>query len=393
MLLDVVTSQSQVHIAMAARTRLRRGDHRVIPAEATEDGGIDVERRMLDEGLGYVGQEFVLMLQAGQPVTIEKVVAVTTSRDPAISTAALSAAAALTRAPAADELVGSHEAAWERMWQRFEVDIRAGRRQSLALNLNTFHVLQTIAGANPALDAGVPARGLHGEGYRGHVFWDEIFVYPMVTLRRPELTRALLRYRHRRLDEGRARAVTEGLDGAMFPWQSGSDGREETPSELYNPRSGSWMSDNSHRQAHVGLAVVYGAWQYYQATADLAFLRDSGAELMIEVTRHFASRATYDAADDRFDIAAVMGHDEFHDGYPDAPGLGLRNNAYTNVMVAWTIERTLEALNLLAEVDGGPPDDRLVLRPGERERWTRIRHRLRVPFHADGVISQFAGYE
>ena len=178
-LLDVVTSQSQVHIAMAARTRLRRGDHRVIPAEAAEDGGIDVERRLLDADPAYVGHEFVLMLQARQPVTIEKVVAMATSRDPAISTAALSAAAALARAPAADELVRSHEVAWERLWRRFEVDIRAGRRQSLALNLNTFHVLQTIAGANPGLDAGVPARGLHGEGYRGHVFWDEMFVYPM----------------------------------------------------------------------------------------------------------------------------------------------------------------------------------------------------------------------
>ena len=91
------------------------------------------------------------------------------------------------------------------------------------------------------------------------------------------------------------------------------------------------MSDNSHRQAHVGLAVVYGVWQYYQATADLAFLRDGGADLMIEVTRHFASRATYDVAEDRSDIAAVMGPDEFHDGYPDAPGQGLRDNAYTNV--------------------------------------------------------------
>ena len=99
-------------------------------------------------------------------------------------------------------------------------------------------MLQTVAAAGADLDAGVPARGLHGEGYRGHVFWDEMFVYPMLTLRRPELTRALLRYRYRRLDEARAAARAAGLDGAMFPWQSGSDGREETPSELYNPRTG-----------------------------------------------------------------------------------------------------------------------------------------------------------
>ena len=382
--LEVVTSQSRVHIAMAARTRLVAG----VP-----DPVADVERRLLDGDPAYVGQEFVLALRAGRPVTIEKVVAVATSRDRAVSSAGLSAAAAVARAPAAIDLLHSHELAWERLWGRFGIEIRVGRRQSLALNLNTFHVLQTLAAAGPDLDAGVPARGLHGEGYRGHVFWDEMFVYPMLTLRRPELTRALLGYRHRRLDAARDAARDVGLDGAMFPWQSGSDGREETPDELYNLRTESWMPDNSRRQRHVGLAVGYGAWQYYQATADLGFLIDVGAELMVEVTRFFASLATYDASTDRFDIAGVMGPDEFHDGYPGAPGLGVRNNAYTNVMVAWLAGRTLEVLDLLAGQDCGPLQDRLALRPGERELWNRIRRRLRVPFHADGVISQFEGYE
>ncbi len=114
---------------------------------------------------------------------------------------------------------------------------------------------------------------------------------------------------------------------------------------------------------------------------------------MVEITRLFASLATYDASTDRFDIAGVMGPDEFHDGYPDAPGEGVRNNAYTNVMAAWLAGRTLEALDLLADKDCGPLWDRLALRPGEREHWDRIQRRLRVPFHSDGVISQFEGYE
>ncbi len=251
-LLDMVTSQSRVHIAMAARTRLASA------SDAEADAVPEAKRRLLDEDPAYVGQEFVLALRARRPVTVEKVVAVATSRDPALSGAALSAAARVLRAPAASELVRSHEAAWERLWERFGVDVRAGQRQSLTLNLNTFHVLQTVAAAGPDLDAGVPARGLHGEGYRGHIFWDEVFVYPMLTLRRPELTRALMLYRYRRLDEARAAARAAGLDGAMFPWQSGSDGREETPAELYNLRTGKWMPDNSHRQRHVGLAVAYG---------------------------------------------------------------------------------------------------------------------------------------
>ncbi|MBD4644037.1 hypothetical protein GUG48_16610, partial [Xanthomonas citri pv. citri] len=79
------------------------------------------------------------------------------------------------------------------------------------------------------LDASVGARGLHGEGYRGHIFWDEIYVYPMLTLRRPEITRGLLMYRYRRLNEARANAQAAGWAGAMYPWQSGADGSEETP--------------------------------------------------------------------------------------------------------------------------------------------------------------------
>ncbi len=395
-LLEVVTSQSQVHLALASRTSLRDGGGVVLDARAQDPAGtknIRAPRRLLLEEPGQVGQEFTLALQAGCPVTIEKLVAVTTSRDRALSTAALSAVALVEGAPTAAELVRSHQSAWERAWQRFAVEIRAGQRQSLALNLNTFHVLQTVASVGPDSDAGVPPRGLHGEGYRGHIFWDEMFVYPMVTLRRPELTRALLRYRYRRLGAARSAATDAGWDGAMFPWQSGSEGREETPDELFNPRSERWMADNSHRQRHVGLAIAYGAWQYYQATADIDFLRDEGAELMVEITRFFASLATYDATDDRFDITGVMGPDEFHDGNPQTPGSGLRNNAYTNVMLAWSIRRTLQVLDLLVDADCGPLEDRLALRPGERERWSRIRHRLRVPFHADGVISQFEGYE
>jgi len=382
-LLDMVTSQSRVHIAMASRTRLQLG---------LEDVP-NVERRLLNDDPAYVGHEFVLGLKAGQPVTVEKVVAVATSRDPALSSPALSATDKVARIPTAAVLLRTHQAAWKRLWARFGVDVTAGQRQSLALNLNTFHVLQTVAAAEPDLDAGVPARGLHGEGYRGHVFWDELFVYPMLTLRRPDLTRALLRYRYRRLDAARAAASDAGLEGAMFPWQSGSDGREETPNELYNPRTESWMPDNSHRQRHVGLAVAYSVWQHYQATADLSCLIDGGAELMVEVTRLFASLATYDVADDRFDIAGVMGPDEFHDGYPDTPGHGVRNHTYTNMMVAWLVGRTLEALDLVAGKDCGSLEDKIGLRPGEREHWDRIAHRLRVPFHADGIISQFEGYE
>jgi trehalose/maltose hydrolase-like predicted phosphorylase len=254
-------------------------------------------------------------------------------------------------------------------------------------------VLQSVAAVTADLDAGLPARGLHGEGYRGHIFWDEMFVYPTLSMHRPEISRALLGYRYRRLDEAREAAKAAGHEGAMFPWQSGIDGREETPTELFNLRDNDWMPDNSRLQRHVGLAVAFSVWKFYESTGDISYLADHGAELIIEIARFFASIAVHDEAADRYDISGVMGPDEFHDGYPDAPGEGIRNNAYTNVLAAWVMQRAADAVILLLPRYGDQVWNRVGLRPGEPERWRLIGSRLRVPFHADGVISQFEGYE
>jgi trehalose/maltose hydrolase-like predicted phosphorylase len=178
----------------------------------------------------------------------------------------------------------------------------------------------------------------------------------------------------------------------VFPWQSGSDGREETPDQLFNARSHRWMPDHSARQRHVGLAVAYNAWEYCAATADLTWLAERGGELIIEVARAFASLARYDAGTDRFHIDGVMGPDEYHDGYPATPGSGLRDNAYTNVMTAWVCGRALEVLHVLR----GEACDELVsalqVAPEEPARWEHLQHRLAVPFH-DGIVSQFDSYD
>jgi trehalose/maltose hydrolase-like predicted phosphorylase len=253
--------------------------------------------------------------------------------------------------------------------------------------------MQTASPHVTEIDASVAARGLHGEGYRGHIFWDELFVFPFLNWRFPELVRALLRYRHRRLPEARWAAAEAGYRGAMYPWQSGSSGREETQTLHLNPSSGRWLPDRSHRQRHVNVAIAYNVWQYYQTSGDLDFLCDEGAEMLLEIARFWSSIATRDPDGGRFSIRGVMGPDEYHDGYPDAEEGGLDDNAYTNVMVAWTLGRALDSLALL------PPDrrtelqERLGLRPEEVERWDQLTRRLTVPFHDGGIIGQFRGYE
>lgn len=373
------TTQSKVRLGQAARTRLAIGGR---PGR--------VSRTVVDEP-GLVAHDLAVEARPGEPVVVEKVAALFTSRDRAISEPLAAARAEVADAGGFDELLEAHTRAWGQLWRRFRMVLGADERTRRLVHLHLFHVLQTLSPHTADLDVGVPARGLHGEGYQGHVFWDDLFVFPLFNLRLPQLTRALLLYRHRRLPAARRLAAAEGWRGARFPWQSGSDGREETPGSFFNPRSGRWMADNSRRQVHVNLAVAFNVWHYYQTTGDRAFLADYGAELLVEIVRYFTSLAAYDPDTDRYHLRGVMGPDEFHDGYPDRPGGGIDDNAYVNVMTAWMLTRTLEAHAALGS-DCGGLWARLGVTADELQLWDRLRRRLYVPFRPDGLLDQFEGF-
>jgi trehalose/maltose hydrolase-like predicted phosphorylase len=384
MLLVARTNQSGIAIATAARTRLVSGGQ--------------LRWRPLREP-GRIGHQLEMTVEAGDRVTVEKIVAVYTSQDRAIAEPASAAVAAVTDAPDFTELRRRHQLAWDHLWRRFQIHLadtpaQAGGEEALrTVRLHLFHVLQTASPHSADLDVGVPARGLHGEAYRGHVFWDELFVLPVLNLRLPTLTRSLLRYRWRRLAQARRAAATEGYAGAMYPWQSGSDGREESQRLHLNPLSGHWLPDPTFRQRHIGLAVAYNVWQYYQVTGNIEFLGEYGAEMILEIARFFASLSRWDAAKRRYVIRGVVGPDEFHTGYPGGEQSGVDNNAYTNVMAVWVLERALETLRLLPEWRRAELTETLDLRAEETRRWQRITRRMFVPFHSDGIMSQFEGYE
>ncbi len=377
------TNQSQLRLAEAQRARVY-DDTGAEPEESS--------RQWLEDD-GLIGHALELPVSEDRSVTVEKLVAIVVGGDPAISEPAETAARATVHAPGFDELLASHVAKWDQLWDRF--GLRFGENESVqqVVNLHTFHALQTASHNTIDRDVGVPARGLHGEAYRGHIFWDEVFILPYLNLRMPILTRSLLLYRHRRLGEARDRAARAGHAGATFPWQSGSDGREESQQMHLNPMSGEWKPDNSSLQHHINLAVAYNVWQYVETTADRDFLRYYGLELMVEVTRFFASLATYDRVDDRYHLCGVMGPDEFHEGYPDRDDPGLDDNAYTNVMVVWTIRRTFELLDLLPEPVRHDVERELDLSRSELDQWEDLTRRMYVPFHGEQIISQFAGYD
>lgn len=380
-LLVTRTRGSHVRIAEAARTRVLH-----------DDEPLGVARALLRDEAGSVAHELALTVERAEGITVEKVVSLVTQRAHAIYEPAEHAVKRLARAGGFDALLERHELAWNQLWQRFDIRIEGSERAQTIVRLHLFHLLQTVSTNTIDLDVGVPARGLHGEAYRGHVFWDELFVFPLLNFRLPALTRTLLNYRFRRLPEARVAAAEAGHEGAMYPWQSGSDGREETQTLHLNPRSGRWLPDNSHLQRHINIAVAYIVWQYFQVTEDLEFLRFRGAPMLVEIARFFASIATYDRASGRYRICGVMGPDEYHDGYPDRDEPGLDDNAYTNVMVVWLCSRILELLDRLPEHHRQALWETLHLSREELDRWEDISRRMVVPHH-DGILSQFQGYE
>src|SRR5918995_1132870 len=335
--LRVQTRQSHIHIAQAARTRVY-GEHEVV--------GVD---RSLYQMEDYIHQVLTFEVEEKVAVRVEKMVALYPSRDHAINEPLANAIKAVDRYEPFAEAFERHARAWGELWSVCDMCIPKDNRVQLLIRLHISHVLQVCSPHTADLDAGVPARGLNGEAYRGHVFWDELYIYPFLDFRLPEITRELLMYRYRRLDEARAAAGEAGYRGAMYPWQSGSDGQEETQVVHLNPRSGRWERDLSHSQRHVGAAIFYNIWRYFQTTGDFEFLLDHGAEMMLEIARFWASIAHFNPDRDRYEIHGVMGPDEFHEKYPGSEEGGLRNNAYTNVMVAWICEIALEVLELLPE--------------------------------------------
>lgn len=373
------TTQSRIPIAMAARTSVWR-DGEPVPASY----------RLFDEA-ARIGHDITVRLSVGEAVTVEKIVTVYTGRDVATSEPAVDAQRLLARLGRFAEILDGHLTDWAHLWERLSIEFEDFTDELRILRLHILHLLQTVSLNTSDLDAGVPARGLHGEAYRGHIFWDELFIFPVLNLRLPMITRSLLSYRYRRLPEARHAAAAAGYAGAMFPWQSGSDGREESQRLHLNPRSGRWNPDASARAHHIGIAVAYSAWKFYQVTGDLAYLIDYGAELLAEVARFFVSLATYDDELARYAIRGVIGPDEFHSGYPDAPYDGIDNNAYTNVMAVWVIMRAIDALDLLPLPNRLDLLEKLGLNSAELAHWADVSRRMFVPFH-DGVISQFQGY-
>ncbi|MEQ8547586.1 MAG: glycosyl hydrolase family 65 protein [Cyclobacteriaceae bacterium] len=378
--LEVETRQSRIVMAQAARTQIYKEDQLLKPAVETNTKE------------GYIDQIFEIEVEKGQKYEIEKVVALYTSRDQAISEPVLEAKKDVQRAKRFQKILLPHQAAMRRLWIRADIDILDKNETQGLLRLHIFHVLQTVSFNTIGLSVGVPSRGLHGEAYRGHIFWDELYIFPFLNLRFPEISRSLLMYRYERLDEARYAAKEEGYRGAMFPWQSGSNGREESQVVHLNPKSGNWIPDNTYLQRHVNCAIAFNIWNYYLATDDEQFLSTFGAEMFLSIASFWGSKVTFNKERSRYEIHGVVGPDEYHTSYPNSDEKGLKNNAYTNVLVAWLLHKALEILDLLEQTRKKELLDLLEIDEAELKLWDAISKKMFIPLIDDDIIEQFEGY-
>ncbi|MCC9138009.1 glycoside hydrolase family 65 protein [Pontibacter silvestris] len=378
----VQTNQSKIRMAQAARTRVY-----------VEPIACQVQRDT-HQKQDYVEQLLRLYCEQGHSFRLEKVVTLYTSRDFAISEVLQDACLNIDRLGSFTQLLEDHKRSWSRLWNRCDLGLACNDKAQTILRLHIFHLLQTASPHIVSMDVGIPARGLHGEAYRGHIFWDELFIFPFLNLHLPELTRALLRYRFHRLPEARFLAEEAGYKGAMFPWQSGSTGREESQVIHLNPKSGNWVKDDTHLQRHISAGIAYNVWQYFQATEDMEFLTFAGAEMIFDIAQFWSTIAVYNPKRERYEIHHVVGPDEYHTQYPDSDEPGLSNNAYTNVMAVWVIQCALGTFDILDESRISELFQKLNITDDDLERWRDISHKMFVPFIGDSnIIAQFEGYE
>ena len=322
---------------------------------------------------------------------LEKRVAIYTSADAGVDDAADAARNAVNNMPSFNALKQASIQQWGRLWDAMDIRLTGDRFSQKMLRLHMYHLLVSASPHNVHIDAGMTARGLHGEAYRGHIFWDELFILPFYELHFPEIARSLLLYRYRRLDDARELARAEGFRGAMFPWQSGSSGREETQVVHLNPMTGEWGPDHSSLQRHVSLAIAYNTWQYWHITGDMNFLEAFGAEMFFEICRFWVDKARWRLETGRYHIDGVMGPDEFHEKYPKSDSGGFTDNAYTNLMTHWALVTAGEIFSAMQKPARQSLADRIGIDAKEIESWKEIARKLNLVIE-DGVIAQFDGY-
>jgi trehalose/maltose hydrolase-like predicted phosphorylase len=316
-----------------------------------------------------ISEAYRIALEANCPVAFELRTVTYTSREVADPVAAATAELQRVGAIEVAELVASHTHAWAQRWAAADIVIRGDARAQHALRVNLFHLLSLAHPADDHISLG--AKGLHGNGYSGLIFWDtEIYLLPPFIYTEPAVARALLQYRYHMLPDAVENAREMERPGASYPWTSSLRGRQ-------HPWPG-W-------QEHVGSDIAYAVHQYLEATGDQAFFLQYGAELLIATALYWPARIEADP-DKGYVVRRIMGPDEIHGN--------IDNNTYTNGLVQWHLRRAVQAVG---ELRAAGCWDALAAKYGITDdavaSWQTISDGLYLNFSAPhGFHEQFDGY-
>lgn len=208
-----------------------------------------------------------------------------------------------------DALCAAQERYLSEFWQQADVEIAGDDALQQGIHFNQFHLLQSVGRDGKT---NIAAKGVTGEGYEGHYFWDtEIYIFPFFLYTKPEIAKKLLEYRYSGLDKARERArQMSHAKGALYPWRTIAG--EEC--SAYFPAGTA--------QYHINADIAYSIKLYMEATGDVSFLLKHGAEIVMETARLWLGIGSYDGA--RFCINTVTGPDEYT--------ALVNNNYYTNAM-------------------------------------------------------------
>ncbi len=293
---------------------------------------------------------FQCLISKGTKLCIEKVSNINTSRDLEYKDIKLDELKAKTiealkaeSAKGYDVLLEESAKAWEeQVWKHTPITIESQNSfDQLAIRFAQYHLRVMTPVHDNRMSVG--AKGLSGEGYKGHTFWDtEIFVLPYFTYTNPAIARSLLEYRYVTLKGARKKALENGYEGAMFPWESAwmEDG-EVTPvwgaADIITGKATKIWS--GFIEQHITSDVAYATWQYYQITKDEEFMELYGYEILLDTAKFWASRLEWNEGKNEYHINNVIGPDEYKEH--------ANNNAFTNYMAHWTIKNAITYYNEL----------------------------------------------
>ncbi|MFT6415381.1 MAG: kojibiose phosphorylase [Dokdonia sp.] len=322
----------------------------------------------------------------GEPVHFQKLTSIYTSRDidkPELKKACfITLKANLTKG--FQERLDEHVGAWAQKWEDCDVIIDGDAKLNNAVRFNIYHLLITANEFDPKANVG--AKSLSGEGYRGHIFWDtEIFLLPFYTFTQPETAEALLLYRYHTKEGARDYAKEGNFDGIRYPWESADTGHEVTPEWTADGTVRIWTGE---RELHITAMVVYAMITYHEATGNINFVLNYGAEILFETTRFWKSRLEYNKIEDRYELNNVEGPDEFHHL--------VNNSVYTNWTTQWSMRKAIEYYHKLQKEHPEKMEalfKKLVLEEKEVKEWEAVAEKIYIPYEPEKkLIEEFEGY-